>query len=177
MTWTSWPCRRCRAGGGRLRSQAGGCWAPQEGDVGSLGDGIGEEAYGDALAAEAAHLDLGLHRGIALEAGYGDEVHEVEGELAEFGNLALDEEGGLLWVETYGEIVEGHLDDVLAHLVGVVYIVGEGLSVGLEDEDFVVEAGVLEFNAAAQGAYVVPDMEGTCGAVAGEDDFLCGVHC
>ena len=144
----------------------------EEGDVGCLGDGIGEEAYGDALAREAAHLDLGLHRRVALEAADADEVHEVEGELAEFGNLALDEEGALLRVEAYGEVVECHFDDVLTDLVRVVDIVGEGLSVGLEDEDLVVETGVLQFDAATERANVVADVEGACGAVAGEDDFL-----
>lgn len=144
----------------------------EEGDVGSLGDGIGEEAYGDALARETTHLNLGLHRRVALEAADADEVHEVEGELAEFGNLALDEEGALLRVEAYGEVVECHFDDVLTDLVGVVDIIGEGLSIGLEDEDLVVETGVLQFDAATERANVVADVEGACGAVAGEDDFL-----
>jgi len=112
----------------------------EEGNVGGLGDGIGEEAYGNALAGEATHLNLGLHGRIALESADADEVHEVESEFAEFRNLALDEEGGLLRVEAYGEVVEGNLDDVLTNLVRIVDIVGEGLGIGLEDEDFVVEA-------------------------------------
>ena len=138
------------------------------GDVGGLGDGIGEEAHGDA-GLEAAHTDFGLHGGVALEAADRDEVHEVEGEFAELGYLALDKDGDFGGVEPYGEVVEGYLNHVLAHLLGVVYVVGEGLGVGDEDEHLLEIAGFLEFYAALEGAYVVAYVETAGGAVACED--------
>ena len=95
----------------------------EERDVGCLRHGIAEEAQRD-VGLEVAHLDFGLHRGIALHARDGDEVHQIGGELGELGYLALDEQGALLGVETGSEIVECHLDDVLANLLGVVGIIG-----------------------------------------------------
>ena len=80
----------------------------------------------------------------------------------------MDKDGHLLGVEAAGQIVEGHLDDVLAHLLGVVDVVGQGLCVGDEDEHLLVVGGLLQFDAAAQRPDVMTDMEAAGGAVAGE---------
>ena len=138
----------------------------EHGDVGCLADGIGEEAYGNALAIEAAHLYLGLDGWVALQTGDADHVHEIERELAEFGYLALDEECGLRRVEACCKVVEGDLDDVLAHLLGVVDVVCECLRISLEDKYLIVKAGVLEFYATPKGTNVVTDMELACWTVA-----------
>ena len=150
-------------------------------DVRGLADGVGEEAHGNALALrtlllgvgirEAAELDFGLHRRVALQTGHGDQVHVVEGQLAQLGNLRLDEDGGALGVEAAREVVERHLDDVLAHLFRVVGVVGERLRVGNHDEDALVFARILQLDAAAQRAYVVSQVKFSGGAVPREYDF------
>ena len=157
-----------------------GC-GPEGGDVRRLADGVGEESDGDSLTlggvaldgplGESAHLDLGLDGGVALQALHRDEVHVVEGQLAQFGNLRLDEKGRFCGVETDGEVVQSHLDDVLAHLFGVVGVVGECLCVGDHDEDPVEFSGVLEFHAAPERADEVSEVQPARGAVAGEYDF------
>ena len=55
-------------------------------DVGSLTDGVGEEAYGYARF-EVTHLDFRLYRRVALQTAHGHEVHVVEGEFTQFRNL------------------------------------------------------------------------------------------
>ena len=143
----------------------------EECDVGSLRHGVAEEAEGNALALKATHLHLGLHRRVALHAADGDEVHEIGGELGEFGNLALDEEHAFLGIKAGSEVVESHLDDVLTDLLGVVGIIGEGLHVGHEHEHTVVVALILQLDTAAQRADVVSEMEFSGGAVTGEYYF------
>ena len=138
----------------------------EHGDVGCLADGIGEEAYGNALAIEAAHLYLGLDGWVALQTGDADHIHEIEREFAEFGYLALDEQRGLRRVEACCKVVEGDLDDVLAHLLGVVNVVCKCLRVSLEDKYLIVKAGVLEFYATPEGTDIVTDMEFAGRAVA-----------
>ena len=91
--------------------------------VGSLAHRVAEEAE-RYVGLEVAHLDLGLHRGVALHARHGDEVHQIGGELGQFGHLALHEERALGGVEPGGKVVEGHLYDVLAYFLGVVGVVG-----------------------------------------------------
>ena len=139
-------------------------------DVRSLADGVGEEAHRDA-GGEAAHLYLGLHRGVALQARHGDEVHVVECQFAQFGYLRLDEYRDFLRVEPAGEVIECHLDDVLAYLFRVVRVVGQGLRVGYHDEHAVERAGVLQFHAPPERANVMPQVQFAGGAVAGEYYF------
>ena len=64
----------CRNGGGAER-----------GDVGSLAHRVAEEAERDA-GLKVLLLDLGLDGRVALNAGDGDQVHVIEGELGELGN-------------------------------------------------------------------------------------------
>ena len=85
--------------------------------------------------------------------------------------LALDEEHALLRIEAGSEIVESHLDDVLANLLRVVGIIGEGLHVGHEHEHTVVVARILQLDTTAQRADVVSEMEFSGGAVTGEYYF------
>ena len=73
--------------------------------------------------------------------------------------------------EAAREVVERHLDDVLAHLFGVVGVVGERLRVGNHDEDALVFARILQLDAAAQRAYVVSQVKFSGGAVPREYDF------
>ena len=145
----------------------------EERDVGGLRHGVAEEAERD-VGLEVAHLDFGLHRGIALHAAHGDEVHQIGGELGQLGNVALDEERAFFGVEAGREPVECDIDDALAQLFGVVGVIGEGLHVGHEHKHFVVVASVLQFHAAAQRADVVAQMEFSGGAVSSENYFF---HC
>ena len=150
-------------------------------DIGRLADGVGEEAYGDALLllrvafggvlGEAPQLDFGLHGRVALQALYGDQVHIVERELAELRDLRLDEKGRPLRVEADRKVVECHFNDVLAHLLGVVGVVRQGLRVGYHDEYAFEFARFLQFDAAAQGTDVVSQVEPARRTVAGKNDL------
>jgi hypothetical protein len=119
------------------------------GNVRCLADGVGEETYGDACL-EITHLDFGLYRRVALQAAHGHQVHVVEGQLAEFRYLGLDEDGALRRVQSASQVVQCHLDDVLAHLFWILHIVRQRLCVGDEDEGLVVQAGVLQFHSSSQ---------------------------
>ena len=143
----------------------------EQGDISSLRDGIAEEACGRA-AFKLAHFQLGLDCRITLEALYADEVKIVEGQFREFGHGTLNEDVRLLGIKTSREVVEGHLDDVLTNLLGIVGVVREGLGIGNHHENLVELARVLQFNTAAERAYVVADMQSASGAVASQYDFL-----
>ena len=78
----------------------------------------------------------------------------------------------LLGIKTSREVVEGHLDDVLTNLLGIVGVVREGLCVGNHHENLVELARVLQFHTAAERAYVVADMQSARGAVASQYDFF-----
>ena len=141
-----------------------GCSLEQS-DVGSLAHRVAEEAERN-VSLEVAHLYFGLHGRVALHARHGDEVHQICSKLGELRYLTLYEERTLLGVETSREVVESHLDDVLANFFGVVCIVGESLHVSHEDEHTVEIASVLQFDAAAERANVVTQVELTCWTVA-----------
>ena len=143
------------------------------GDIGRLADGIGEKAHRDA-GLEIALLDLGLHRGVPLQAGHRDQVHIVKGEFRQLGNLGLDQQGGAGRVQAAGQVIQRHLDDVAAHLFRVVGVIGEGLGVGDHDEDLIEGAGVLQLHPAPQRTHIVAHVQPPGGPVAGEDDFF---HC
>ena len=119
------------------------------GNVRCLADGVGEETYGDACL-EVAHLDFGLYRRVTLQAAHGHQVHIVEGQFAEFRYLGLDEDGTLRRVQSASQVVQCHLDDVLAHLFRVLHIVRQCLCVSDEDENLVIQAGVLQFYSSSQ---------------------------
>ena len=149
-----------------MRWMNGGEWG--NGNVRRLTDGIGEEAHGDALAGKTTHLHLGLHRGIALQARYGHEVHEIEREFAQFGNLALYEDSHLFRVQTASQIVQRHLDDILAHLLRIVNIIGQGLCIGNKDIHLVVIALVLQLHTTAEATHVMTNMKPARRTVAGK---------
>ena len=92
---------------------------------------------------------------VSLQAADGDKVHIIERQLGELGYHRLDEDGRLLGIEAHGEIVEGHLDDVLPHFLRVVGIVGECLRVGNEDKHAVEVARILQFDAPTKRPDVV----------------------
>ena len=151
-------------------------------DVRRLADRIGEEAHRNALALrrialdgllrETAHLDLGLHRRVALQPLHGDQIHVVERQLAQLRHLRLDEERRLLGIEAARKVIERHFDDVLPHLLRIVGIVRQRLCVGDHDEDPLEFARVLQLHATAQRAYVMAQMEPTGGSVARQYDFF-----
>ena len=124
-------------------------------NIRSLRHGVAEETEGHALAFEATHLDLRLHRRIALNARDTDEVHQIGSQLSQFRNLTLDKEHALLGVKACGQVVEGHLDDVLSDLLGVVSIISEGLHIGHKHEHTVIIARILQLDTTAQRANVV----------------------
>ena len=141
------------------------------GDVRSLADGVSEEAHRDA-GLEVLLLDLGLDGGVALQAGDGDEVHIIEAQLGQLGHHGLDEDVCLGGVDAHGQIVQSDLQDVLAHLLRVVGVVGEGLCVSDHDIDLVELARVLQPDTLLQRADIVADMEPARRAVARQNDLF-----
>ena len=85
--------------------------------------------------------------------------------------MGLHENGGLGGVDAAGQIVQRHLHDVVADLLGMVEVVGEGLRVGDHEEQLFEAAAVLEHDAVAQGAHIVAYVEASGRTVAGEDDL------
>ena len=61
----------------------------ESGDVGCLRHGVAEEAQGDGVVLEAAHLHLRLHGGIALHAAHADDVHQIGGQFGQLRDAAL----------------------------------------------------------------------------------------
>ena len=141
------------------------------GDVRSLADGVSEEAHRDA-GLEVLLLDLGLDGGVALQAGDGDEVHIIEAQLGQLRHHGLDEDVCLGGVDAHGQIVQRDLQDVLAHLLRVVGVVGEGLCVSDHDIDLVELARVLQPDTLFQRADIVADMEPARRAVARQNDLF-----
>ena len=141
------------------------------GDVRSLADGVSEEAHRDA-GLKVLLLDLGLDGGVALQAGDGDEVHIIEAQLGQLRHHGLDEDVCLGGVDAHGQIVQSDLQDVLAHLLRIVGVVGEGLCVSDHDIDLVELARVLQPDTLLQRADIVADMEPARRAVARQNDLF-----
>ena len=141
------------------------------GDVRSLADGVSEEAHRDA-GLEVLLLDLGLDGGVARRGGDGDEVHIIEAQLGQLRHHGLDEDVCLGGVDAHGQIVQSDLQDVLAHLLRIVGVVGEGLCVGDHDIDLVELARVLQPDTLLQRADIVADMEPARRAVARQNDLF-----
>ena len=141
------------------------------GDVRGLADGVSEEAHRDA-GLEVLLLDLGLDGGVALQAGDGDEVHIIEAQLGQLRHHGLDEDVCLGGVDAHGQIVQSDLQDVLAHLLRVVGVVGEGLCVSDHDIDLVELARVLQPDTLLQRADIVADVEPARRAVARQNDLF-----
>ena len=139
-------------------------------DIGSLRHGVAEEAKGN-IGLEIAHLDLSLHRRVALHARDADKIHQIGSQLRQFGDAALDIERTLLRIETSREVVQCDLDDVLTNLLWVVGIVCQSLHVGHEDEHTVIIARILKFHATTQTTDIVSQMELASGAVARQNNL------
>ena len=141
------------------------------GDVRRLTDGIAEEAHRHA-GLEIALLNFGLHRGVALHARHGDEVHIIEGQFRQLRNHRLDEKCALLRVEPAGEIVQRDVQNVLSHLLRMLGVVRQRLRVGDHDVDFVVPPLVLKAHALLQRADVVSHVQTAGRAVACQYNLL-----
>ena len=142
-------------------------------DIRCLADGVGEEAHRDA-GLEVPHLDLALHGGVALQAAHRDQIHIIEAQLCQLRHHGLDEDVDLVGVQTAGQIVQCHLQDVLADLLRVIGIVRQGLRVSDHNIDLVELAGVLQAHALLQRANIVANMQAARGTVAGQNDLF---HC
>ena len=114
-------------------------------DVCRLADRVAEEAYRDA-GLEVPLPDLRLDGRIALDAGHGDEVHVVEGQLGQLRHHGLDEDAGFFRVDADREVIQRDLKDVLTDFLRMLGVVGERLGVRDHDVDLVVFSGVLKDN-------------------------------
>ena len=144
-----------------------------EADIGSLGNRIGEETYGQAalvvvlrFSVETAQGHLGLHGRIALQALHGDQVGEELRHLMQLRHLALDKESDFLGVQAAGQVVQGYFYDILTYFLRVVGIVRKSLHVCDEHEHAVIIAFVLQQNAVAEGTNIMSQMKFAGRAVA-----------
>ena len=78
----------------------------------------------------------------------------------------------LVGVQTAGQIVQCHLQNVLAHLLRVVGVVGQRLRVGDHDKDLVIFAGILQPHPLLQRADIVANVQAAGGTVAGQNNFF-----
>jgi hypothetical protein len=136
------------------------------GDVGGLAGRVDQEAGRD-VALEAAQHDFRLDGRVALEARDGHQVQVIEGQLGQFRNLRLDQDGRLGRIDPYGKVIERHFDDVPVYLTGVIHVVGERLGVREHDELAIL---VLVGDAVAQAAHEVAEVQRAGRTVAGQDD-------
>lgn len=79
---------------------------------------------------------------------------------------------GLGGVDAAGQIIQRHLQDVLAHLFRVVGVIGQGLCIGDHNVDLIVLAGVLQAHPLLQGTDIVAHMQAAGGTVACQNDFF-----
>ena len=118
-------------------------------------DGIAEESVGvEILFLEI--LLLLLVGGHAFEPAQGGHHGEQEVEFGVLRDVRLDEDGRLLRIESGGEPVEDHLEDVCLDARGVSVVGGEGVPVGDKEKTVVV---VLEPGPVLQGTDVVADVQ------------------
>ena len=143
------------------------------GNIRRLADGIGQKPHGDAVL-EAPHLDLRFDGGVALQPGQRHQIHIVKGQLRQFADVGLHQNGGFLRVDAAGQIVQRHLQDVVPHLLGMVEVVRQRLGVGDHEEQLFIPAAVLQRHAVAQRAYIVAHMKPSGGTVACQNDLS---HC
>jgi hypothetical protein len=108
---------------------------------------------------------------VGLRSRHGDQVQVVEGQLCQFRDLRLDQDGRLGRIDADGQVVQRHFDHVAVHLVGVVHIVGQRLGVGQHDELLEI---VLVCHAVAQAADEVAEVQRAGRTVAGQDDGAFG---
>ena len=92
--------------------------------------------------------------------------------LGQLRHHGLDEDVCLGGVDAHGQIVQSDLQDVLAHLLRIVGVVGEGLCVSDHDIDLVELARVLQPDTLLQRADIVADMETARWAVARQNDLF-----
>ena len=88
----------------------------------------------------------------------------------------LDADGDLLRVETDGEVVQHDVDDVIPDLGGVVRVIRQGLVVGDEDVDLIIQAGVLQLHPTLQGTYIMTQVQPSGGTVPGKNNLFLLSH-
>ena len=131
--------------------------------------GIGEEKARERVA---RRLLLGLDGGVALHLRLGHEGEEGEHELVELGHRGVREDHGLGGVKTAREVVDDHVVDVVADVLGGV-AVSDDLVV--RDDDVGAHAHVLQADAIDERAEVVPEVEAPRRAVAREHRVVLGM--
>ena len=140
------------------------------GDVRRLADGVGQKPHGDAVV-KASQLDLRLHGGIAFQPGQCYQIHVVECQLRQLADMRLNQNGGFFRINAAGHIVQRHLQNVVPYLLGMIKIIGQRLRVGDHEKQLLESSAVLQRDAVAQGAYIVPHMKPTGRPVACQNDL------
>ena len=124
--------------------------------------GVGEQQAGQRVA---GGLHLGLHGGVAVQLGLGDEGEERQQQLVLGRHGGVGEHHGLGRVDAGGHVVEHEVQHVVLDVLSGV-AVGDDLVVG--DDDVGVHAAVLHGHALLDGAEVVAEVQAAGRAVTGE---------
>ena len=78
----------------------------------------------------------------------------------------------LCGVDAAGQVIQRHLQNVLAHLLRVFGVIGQRLGIGDHHIDLVVLTGVLQPHPLLQRADIVAHMQPAGGAIAGQNDLF-----
>ena len=130
----------------------------ERGDIRSLADGISKEAHRDACL-EIAHLNFRLNGWIALQAGYGNQIHIVNRQLRQLRHHGLDKQRGFCRVQSAGQVIQRNLQNVLAHFFRIIRIVRQSLRIRNHNKNFIVFTGILQLYPALQRAYIMAQMQ------------------
>ena len=144
----------------------------KRGDVGSLGNGVGEKSRGESFLRKTSHLYLSLDGGISRKSRSGNEVHIIECQGVQSGQCRLYADSGPGGVNACRKVVKHDIYDVFAYLSGIVGVVGERLVIRDKDVYFIELAGVLELDPSFQRADIVSEVKPPRGTVAGEYNVL-----
>ena len=70
-------------------------------------------------------------------------------------------------INTAGQVIESHLDNILADFLGVLRIIGERLGICDHNVDLIVLAGVLKLHTLRKRTHIMAHMKASGGAVSG----------
>ena len=142
------------------RHQAG----PINQDVSRLQERIAEETVGREILFLQSFLLILVGRHPLQPTEWGDH-RQQEVQFGVFGHAGLDKQGRLARVDTGSQPVDDHVPGTLRDHARIVVVRGQRVPVGDEKETLVL---VLQLDPVFQNAMVVPEVQASCRAHAGQ---------
>ena len=88
------------------------------------------------------------------------------------GDPGLHTDIGLVRINSDGQIIQRHLDDIIPDLLGIVPVVCQGLVIGDQNINLIKGAGILQLDPPLQRSHIVTQVKLPGRPVPGQDDFL-----